>query len=78
MRYGNANAAFGPGVEAPVSGLLVGVDESGTEVGGGGGSITEVAAAGFETGSGSAGIGSSGDDVSMVMCLVTGGDVRRV
>lgn len=40
--------------------------------GGGGGSITDEAGDGFETGSGSNGIGSSADEVSMVMCLVGG------
>lgn len=46
------------------------------EVGGGGGSMT--AGEGFEIGSGRAGIGSSAEEVSMVMCLVTGGDCLRV
>jgi hypothetical protein len=42
--------------------------------GGGGGSMTEGAGDGFERGSGRDGIGSSEDDVSMVMFRVTGGD----
>lgn len=46
--------------------------------GGGGGSMTEVAGDGFETGSGREGIGSSADDVSMVICLVAGSDCLRV
>jgi hypothetical protein len=33
---------------------------------------------GFETGSGSEGMGSSADDVSIVICFVTGGVCRRV
>jgi hypothetical protein len=46
-------------------------------VGGGGGSINCAAGEGLDTGSGSKGIGSS-EDVSMVMCFVTGGVVRTV
>lgn len=40
--------------------------------------MTEGAGEGFERGSGNDGIASSGDDVSMVMCFVTGGAVRNV
>lgn len=46
--------------------------------GGGGGSMTDGASDGFDRGSGRAGIGSSAEDVSMVMCFVVGGDVLRV
>jgi len=46
--------------------------------GGGGGSMTEGAGDGFDRGSGRDGIGSSEEDVSIVMFLVTGGDWRRV
>lgn len=46
------------------------------DVGGGGGSMT--AEEGLETGSGSAGIGSSAEDVSIVICFVTGGDCLSV
>jgi len=72
------NAGFGPGVDE-----LVSVLELLTEVvcwstdddvgGGGGGSMAgELAGTEFETGSGNEGIGSSEEDVSMVMCLVVG------
>jgi hypothetical protein len=47
-------------------------------VGSGGGSITEDVADALETGSGKDGMVSSAEDVSMVTCLVTGGDWRRV
>jgi len=40
--------------------------------------MTEGAGDGFERGSGSKGIGSSDDVVSMVKCLVAGGDCRSV
>lgn len=40
--------------------------------------MTDEAGDGFESGSGSDGIASSDDEVSMVMCLVTGALVRRV
>jgi hypothetical protein len=43
------------------------------DVGGGGGSITDGAGEGLDKGSGRGARGSSEDDVSMVMCLVTGG-----
>lgn len=47
--------------------------------GGGGGSITDEGAGdGLEMGSGSDGIGSSADEVSIVMCFVTGGDCLNV
>lgn len=47
------------------------------EDGGGGGSITEGAGDGLESGSGRDGMGSSDDEVSIVMFLVTGGEVRK-
>ena len=50
------------------------------EAGGGGGSISVGAGEGFDTGSsgsGKDGKGSSADEVSIVMCSVVGGDVRR-
>ena len=50
----------------------------GSDDGGGGGSMTDVAGDGFERGSGSDGIGSSDEEVSIVMCFVLGGDVLRV
>lgn len=40
--------------------------------GGGGGSMTVAAGDGFEIGSGRDGMGSSDEEVSMVMCLVVG------
>lgn len=46
--------------------------------GGGGGSIIEGAGDGLERGSGRAGMGSSEEDVSMVIFRVTGGDWRSV
>lgn len=46
--------------------------------GGGGGSMIGAPGECFETGSGRDGIGSSDDEVSMVMCFVVGGDCRRV
>jgi hypothetical protein len=66
---------LGPGAWTPVSKLrLFGTEiELSKDVGGGGGSITDEAGEGFVKGSGREGIGSSEDDVSMVMCLVTGG-----
>lgn len=74
---------LGPGVVGPVSKFrcLDGVDNfsgSGAEDvgGGGGGSIT--AGSGLEIGSGRAGMGSSAEDVSIVMCFVTGGDCLSV
>lgn len=72
IRYSRENAGFGPGVAEPVS-LLVGVAplaSAGTDEGGGGGSMTERLGVGFvtgSTGSGRARIGSSADEVSMVM-----------
>lgn len=83
MRYGNAKVGLGPGVVAPVSrfsGFASDLSPSvaDDEEGGGGGSMTDGAGDGFEIGSGRAGMGSSADDVSIVMCLVTGGDCLRV
>lgn len=46
--------------------------------GGGGGSMTDGAGEGLESGSGSAGMASSGEEVSMVICFVVGGDCRKV
>lgn len=40
--------------------------------------MTDGAGEGLEMGSGSAGIGSSSEDVSMVICFVTGGFSLRV
>ena len=66
------------GVLGVFSGSLV-VLVAAAAAGRGGGSITEETAGdGLETGSGKAGIGSSADDVSIVMCFVVGGDVLRV
>lgn len=54
------------------------VDDAGSDVpGGGGGSMTGGAGDGFDRGSGRDGIGSSGEEVSIVMCFVTGGDCRK-
>lgn len=50
----------------------------GSAEGGGGGSMTDGAGEGFESGSGNDGIASSADEVSIAMCLVTGGAVRSV
>lgn len=77
--YGNANAALGPAVTDAVSEAALRLRPIGSEDGGGGGggSITEGAGDGLESGSGSDGIGSSDDDVSIVMCLVVGGEVLR-
>ena len=59
---------------ASVVGVFVGVAlGSAADVGGGGGgSMTGAAGDCTEIGSGRDGIGSSGDEVSMVMCLVVG------
>lgn len=78
--YGSEKAGLGPGVAALVAAPvgLAGVDvTSGTAAGGGGGSITGAGDVGRERGSGSAGMSSSAEDVSMVMFLV-GRAVRRV
>lgn len=64
---------------APDDLVLSEAASAGADVGGGGGSISWfVGGEGPETGSGSAGIGSSAEEVSIVMCFVTGGDCRRV
>jgi hypothetical protein len=78
--YGSANAGFGPAVTEPVSEAELKLRAIGSEDGGGGGggSITDGAGDGLESGSGSDGIGSSADEVSIVMCFVVGGDVLRV
>lgn len=75
---------MGPGVDAfvsvdtPFDGAppSAAVVEAG--VGSGGGSMTDGAVDDLETGSGKEGMVSSAEDVSMVTCLVTGGDWRRV
>lgn len=74
--YPSENAGFGPADVAFVS--VLSVLAMGSADGGGGGSMTEGAGHGFERGSGNDGIASSDDDVSMVMCFVTGGAVRSV
>lgn len=76
--YGSAKAAFGPAEVDVVSEVVLRLLPMGSEDGGGGGSMTDIAGDGFESGSGSDGIGSSDEEVSMVMCLVLGGDVLRV
>lgn len=83
IRYSRENAGFGPGVDELVS-PLVGVAplaSPAADDGGGGGSMTERAGVGFgigSTGSGRASMGSSAEEVSMVMWRVVGGDWRRV
>lgn len=79
--YGSEKAGLGPGVAAPVSPLvgLAGVEvTSVAAAGGGGGSMTGAGDVGLERGSGSDGISSSAEEVSMVICLVWGAVVRRV
>lgn len=76
IRYGNENAGLGPAEVDVVS--VLSVRPIGSEEGGGGGSMTEGAGDGLERGSGSEGMASSADEVSMVMCFVTGGEVLRV
>lgn len=72
---------MGPGVEAGVSkdsdfdGVLVASPEV---FGGGGGSMDGAGEAGLERGSGSDGMSTSAEDVSMVMCFVVGGDCLSV
>lgn len=91
IRYGRAKAGLGPGVDALFSVAVAPFDEevpsaaaaAGTAVvedgvGSGGGSMTDAAATGLETGSGREGMVSSAEDVSIVTCLVTGGDWRSV
>lgn len=75
--YGSANAAFGPAATDVVSEAALELRAIGSADGGGGGSITEGAGDGFESGSGSDGIGSSADEVSIVMCFVVGGELLR-
>lgn len=80
IRYGSANTDLGPWPCTPVSKLSV-LDEeldASAGTGGGGGSMTDGAGEGSERGSGSDGMGSSEDEVSMVMFFVTGGDCRKV
>lgn len=80
IRYGKEKVGFGPGVDAPVSVFCpledVGVLSEAAEVGGGGGSMTEGAGDCLDSGSGRDGIGSSDDEVSIVMFFVDGGDWR--
>lgn len=79
IRYGSANVGLGP--PADVVGLVsvLNVLDMGSAEGGGGGSMTEGAGDGLEeSGSGNDGMASSGEEVSIVMCLVTGGAVRSV
>lgn len=79
--YGSEKAGLGPGVAALASMLLglAGVEVvSETIAGGGGGSMTGAGEVGRERGSGSDRMSSSAEDVSMVICLVGGGEVRRV
>jgi hypothetical protein len=60
-------------------GVLVGVASwPGAEVGGGGGSMTDVGGGDFAIDSGKGGMGSSEEEVSMVICFVTGGVWRSV
>ena len=78
IRYRSAKAALGPGVCTPVSRLKPLDDDiepsAVADAGGGGGSMTEDGAGeGLDSGSGNDGIGSSADEVSIVMCFVTGG-----
>lgn len=67
-------------MDAPVSALApldeTEVDSAGVDgaAGGGGGSMTEEAGDCFERGSGRDGMGSSAEDVSMVIFRVAGGD----
>lgn len=76
IRYGNENAGFGPADVDVVS--VLNVRPIGSEEGGGGGSMTDGAGEGLERGSGSDGIASSADEVSIVMCFVAGGEVLMV
>lgn len=76
IRYGKENAGFGAAEVDCASALNV--RPIGSEEGGGGGSMTDGAGDGFERGSGSDGMASSADDVSMVMLFVVGGEVLRV
>lgn len=75
---------MGPGVDAfvsadtPFGGAPPSAAVVETGVGSGGGSMTDDVVDVLETGSGREGIVSSAEDVSMVTCLVTGGDWRRV
>jgi hypothetical protein len=90
IRYGRAKAGLGPGVDALFSAAVAPFDEAVPSaaaagaavvedgVGSGGGSMTDAAATGLETGSGREGMVSSAEDVSIVTCLVTGGDWRSV
>jgi hypothetical protein len=73
------NAGFGPGDDEAVSplGNVLPVSTD-TDDGGGGGSITETVGVDLDTGSGRESIGSSADEVSIVICLVAGGDCLRV
>ena len=80
IRYGSVNAGLGPDGAPEVSRVSdFGPEtEASAEAGGGGGSMTEGAGEAFERGSGRGGIGSSDEEVSMVMYFVEGGELRRV
>ena len=89
MRYGKLNAGTGPAgglPDAPFS-LSVGLGDAAAMLGdgdgalvSGGGSIEALDVGAFDgrAGSGNAGISSSADEVSIVICLVKGWVWRRV
>lgn len=84
-RYGNAKAGVGATVSPSLGlgdevGLAISFGEGMTGLAGGGGSIAEGLDGDFEgtTGSGNAGIGSSAEAVSMVICVVGLEPWRRV
>lgn len=76
IRYPNENTGLGPAEVDVVS--VLNVRPIGSDEGGGGGSMTDGVGEGLERGSGSDGMGSSADEVSIVICFVIGGDVLRV
>ena len=88
MRYGKLNAETGPGgglPDAPPSpsgfgdaAATLGEGEGALVSGGGSIDAFEVGARDGRAGSGSAGISSSADEVSMVICLVGGWVWRSV
>lgn len=79
IRYGKEKTGLGAVDVSRFRALEVDVFVSPEAGGGGGGSMTEEAAGdALVNGSGREGIGSSGDEVSMVMCFVTGGDCLKV
>lgn len=74
-------AGLGADAELDVSRLGFLEEDAGASVagGGGGGSMTEEGAGeALVSGSGNEGIGSSADELSIVMCFVTAGDCLRV